>query len=212
MKKTFITTAVACVLMIFGFASFAQTQAVSLVSEGDGAKFSSNKSNTLKLLAVSPASSELDLVSALSQRAPDNKVLGFKRSSGEFVSLSDAIADVQTVPAESSAKVSVIPLGSFSKDETFQLGYAEENGENFESLTVKHFTAAADASYYASYNADSFYQLDFSEDPFDGRIEVIVVAQPLPASTVTLLVALVASAGFLLFKNRKQHARRIAQV
>lgn len=210
MKKTFITTAVACVLMFFGFASFAQTQAVSLVSEGDGAKFSSNKSNTLKLLAVSPASSELDLVSALSQRAPDNKVLGFKRSSGEFVSLSDAIADVQTVPAESSAKVSVIPLGSFSKDETFQLGYADENGENFESLTVKHFTAAADASYYASYNADSFYQLDFSEDPFDGMIEV-VIGEPLPAPAVTLIVALAAGALFLLYKNRRQRSIQIEQ-
>ena len=70
-------------------------------------------------------------------------------------------------------KSSLLRLRS-SKDETFQLGYANENGENFESLTVKHFTAAAEANYYASYNADSFYQLDFSEDPFDGKTKTDV--------------------------------------
>ena len=34
-----------------------------------------------------------------------------------------------------------------------------------------------------------WYHTDFAEEPFDGRIEPLVVGEPLPSTTVTLLIA-----------------------
>ena len=41
---------------------------------------------------------------------------------------------------------------------------------------------------------NSWYPYDFASDPFDGIIEVLVVGEPLPSTTTTLIVAL----GFLI--------------
>lgn len=208
MKKTLVTAIFTCAMALFGFAaSNPAPQAVSL----DGSVFSSNVSKSLSILAVSP-SEGLDLASDLSRRAPEDKVFGFKRGSGEggFVSLADAIADVETVNAPESARVSVISLGTFSENETFQFGYATEDGKDFEPLSVTQ-AKSSDSSYYSGYNPDSFYQLDFAEDPFNGMIEIYIMGEPLPAPAVTLLVALAAGALFLLYKNRRQRSIQTEQ-
>ena len=41
---------------------------------------------------------------------------------------------------------------------------------------------------------NGWYPYDFASDPFDGIIEVLVVGEPLPSSTTTLILAL----GFLI--------------
>ena len=203
MKKTLVTTILGCAMAFMGFAASAQNQTQqNAVKMSDGV-FSSNVSKSLSILAVSP-SDGLDLVSDLSKRTPENKVFGFKRSNGGFVSLADAIADVKTVPAAENARVSVIPLGTFSENETFQLGYATENGEDFTPFSVTK-AKSSEPNYYSGYNPDSFYQLDFAEDPFNGMIEIYIMGEPLPAPAVTLIVALAAGGLFLLYKNRRQH-------
>ena len=70
---------------------------------------------------------------------------------------------------------------------------------------------SSDPAYYAGYNADSFYQLDFSEDEFDGRIDVLVVGEPLPSSTVTLILSLAALAVFMGYARRKQQRANAVQ-
>jgi hypothetical protein len=202
MKKTLVTTVLGCAMAFLSFAASAQNQTQQAVKMS-GDVFSSNVAKSLSILAVSP-SEGIDLVSDLSARAPENKVLGFKRSNGGFVSLADAIADVKTVQAADSARVSVIPLGTFSENESFQLGYgSSEDGGDFTPFSISQ-AKSTEPNYYAGYNPDSFYQLDFAEDPFNGMIEIYVMGEPLPASTVTLIVALAAGALFLLYKNRGQ--------
>ena len=201
MKKTLVTIILGCAMSFMGFTASAQNQPQQAVKMSDDI-FSSNVSKSLSILAVSP-SDGLDLVSDLSKRTPENKVFGFKRSNGGFVSLADAIADVKTVPAAENARVSVIPLGTFSENETFQLGYATENGEDFTPFSVTK-AKSSEPNYYSGYNPDSFYQLDFAEDPFNGMIEIYIMGEPLPAPAVTLIVALAAGALFLLYKNRRQ--------
>lgn len=49
---------------------------------------------------------------------------------------------------------------------------------------------------------DRWYQFDFSEEPFDGVIQLAAVGQPSPSATVTLIIALLCS----LFLVRKYHA------
>ena len=201
MKKTLVTTVLGCAMAFLSFAASAQNQTQQAVKMSDDV-FSSNVSKSLSILAVSP-SDGLDLVSDLSKRTPENKVFGFKRSNGGFVSLADAIADVKTVPAAENARVSVIPLGTFSENETFQLGYATENGEDFTPFSVTK-AKSSEPNYYSGYNPDSFYQLDFAEDPFNGMIEIYIMGEPLPAPAVTLIVALAAGGLFLLYKKRRQ--------
>ena len=97
----------------------------------------------------------------------------------------------------------MIPLGTFSENETFQLGYASEDGNGFTPFSVTQ-AKSSEPNYYSGYNPDSFYQLDFAEDPFNGMIEIYIMGEPLPAPAVTLIVALAAGALFLLYKNRRQ--------
>ena len=49
--------------------------------------------------------------------------------------------------------------------------------------------------------AYSWYKHDFTEDPFDGRIEVLVMGEPLPTPIVTLLLML-GIAGMCYIKQR----------
>ena len=201
MKKILVTAVLGCAMAFMGFAASAPSQTQQVVTMSDGV-FSSNVSKSLSILAVSP-SNGIDLVSDLSQQTPKDKVFGFKRSSGGFVSLADAIADVKTVQTAEGARVSVIPLGTFSENETFQLGYASEDGNGFTPFSVTQ-AKSSEPNYYSGYNPDSFYQLDFAEDPFNGMIEIYIMGEPLPAPAVTLIVALAAGALFLLYKNRRQ--------
>ena len=212
MKKTFFTVALACMVSFGCFTAYADnfTPQSKVSFDNETGILSSKGSDSLAILLMNP-SGDIGLSSFLTTMATTSsgeKEFGYLQSDGsssKFVSLAEVLKSIDAASVDKS-KVASIPLGKFKKDSTFQFGYADKKGENFSSVKIE-----SEAGFHGSYDADSFFHLDFSEDPFDGRIEVIVVAQPLPASTVTLLVALVASAGFLLFKNRKQHARRIAQ-
>ena len=105
--------------------------------------------------------------------------------------------------AQTEGDPRVFALGQFKAGDTFQLGTVSNN--EFVPFV------SSEPGYYISIDENSFYSQDFSENPFDGYIEVLVMGEPLPASTVTLIVALAAGAAFLLYKNRKPRAFRAEQ-
>ncbi|MBP5585628.1 MAG: hypothetical protein J6Y92_04670 [Lentisphaeria bacterium] len=200
MKKTLLTAALACVLSIFGFVATAQESTVTL---NDG-KFSSNVSKNLSLLVAT--STDVDLSAKLASVSSGEKTFGYKKN-GTFVSLAQAVSEAQ-VATVGEAKVTSISLGEFNKDDTIQFGY---NGGDNVFHPYSPFKIESDPGYYGGYNADSFYKLDFSEDPFNGMIEIYVIGEPLPAPAVTLIVALAAGALFLLYKNRGRRSAHTEQ-
>lgn len=211
MKKLF-TTALACALTIFGATAFAQTQqAVNFVpgeKQNDPGFFTSNVSKSLSILVAT--SSDVNLSENLAAvSGADGKTLGYTRNGGEFVSLAQAVSDAKVFPVTTtvdgetkSANIASIRLGEFNQNDKIQIGY--QDGEGFHPYSP--FKIESDPGYYGGYNSDSFYQLDFSEDPFSGMIEILVVGEPLPAPAVTLIIALAAGALLLLYKNRRQRA------
>lgn len=56
-----------------------------------------------------------------------------------------------------------------------------------------------------SYLGDLWYHLDFSEEPFDGRIEVLIMGEPLPSPFMTIFVSL-CTVGIIVW-SRKQPRR-----
>lgn len=50
----------------------------------------------------------------------------------------------------------------------------------------------------------TWYSNDFAEDPFDGRIEVYVVGEPLPSARATFLITLI-TAGIILWNCPSLH-------
>lgn len=50
----------------------------------------------------------------------------------------------------------------------------------------------------------TWYSDDFAEDPFDGRIEIAVIGEPLPSARVTLLITLI-TAGIIMWNSPKLH-------
>ncbi len=203
MKKTLLTAALACTLSLFGFVASAQEQAASF--DETTKVFTSNVTKDLTLLVAT--SSDVKLGETLSKisSSDGNKTFGYKKN-GEFVSLAEAVSQAKVV-SDGDANVTAINLGSFEQDDTIQFGY---KGEDNVFHPYSPFRVESDPGYYGGYNPDSFYQLDFSEDPFSGMIEILVVGEPLPAPAVTLIIALAAGALFLLYKNRRQ--QRAVQV
>ena len=198
MKKTLFATVLACALTVFGVVASAQDSAVKFDDETK--TFSSNVSKNLTLLVAT--STDVDLGKNLSNASStEGKTFGYKKN-GTFVSLAQAVGDAQ-VATVGNANVASISLGDFKENDTIQFGY---NGEDNVFHPYSPFKIQSDPGYYGGYNADSFYQLDFSEDPFNGMIEIYVIGEPLPAPAVTLIVALAAGALFLLYKNRRQRS------
>jgi len=199
MKKSLFATAIACALMIFGVSASAQTpQAVAF--DKDANVFSSNVTKSLSLLVATSSSVNLsENLSAVS--GSTGKTLGYTRNGGEFISLADAVNHAKVV-SSGDANVTAIRLGDFTENDKIQFGYQDAGGFH----AYSPFKIESDPGYYGGYNADSFYQLDFSEDPFDGMIEILVVGEPLPTPVVTLLVALAAGALCLLGKNLRQRS------
>lgn len=213
MKKNLFMAAFACALMVFGNAAFAQSQQAAATFK-DGA-FSSNVSKNLILFVATDSKVELDKnLAAVSGAGDSTKTLGYKQND-KFVSLGEAVqnAKVEEVSIVNKqgetvkSNVTSISLGKFSKNDTIQFGYQDADGAFHPYSAAK---IESDPGYYGGYEADSFYQLDFSKDPFDGMIE-IVVGEPLPAPAVTLIVALAAGALFLLYKNRRQRSIQTEQ-
>ena len=186
MKKTLLTTALACVLTIGGLIASAQEK--ERIKEGQylqkNLEIYIGKALTLDNLTVKVTDGSYPV---------DGKSFGYL-SGSDFVTLGSAIKD----------KTIQLPY-----NQGIQFGYGTSANDfvpRSVSLTVK-----ADPGYYAGYNSDNFFQLDFSEDPFNGLIDILVIGEPLPASTVSWLVALGAGAAFLLYHNRKRRIGAVEQ-
>ena len=129
------------------------------------------------------------------------KVFGYMKKNGEFHSLASAMSEA-TVQSDGKAHFS---LGNFTvTGNTLRFGYAAADGANFTDAPVK---LSADPLYSYTYDSQNFYTLDFPNESFDGSIEIVTVGSPLPASTVTLIVALGAAAAMLLYFNRRKQVR-----
>lgn len=217
MNKTLLTAALACVLAVVGITASAKTYAPddkgSFGSANDA--FSSKGSESLKVLIANPvdASENPVKLSDFLTKAPTftdgNGVdyhFGYLKTGTdnktEFVPLSSFLSGIDKNAAD-DARVAAISLGSFKRGETIQFGYADGSGNNFTATPVSS-GGQGDALYYAGFDQDSFFKLDFSEDPFSGNIEILVMGEPLPPATVTLLIALAAGAAFLLYSKRRR--------
>lgn len=58
------------------------------------------------------------------------------------------------------------------------------------------------AEEYIDEHFSDWYKYDFAEDPFDGRLELLVMGEPLPTPLTTLLVAL-GTIGIILMNNNR---------
>ena len=225
MNKTLFTAALACVLTLGGLTLSAQstteTEKVSFDSENNA--FSSTTSESLKVVfldTAEKADGNLKLSQKLSNYIEGKSfgVMLIDDSDPENVEKSfTSLGELSAVKQVGDLDVAFLPLGKFKEGQIFQFGIGT-SAADFEPIAVASVKAlkasggnssisvAGDPLYYAGYNSDSFYQLDFSEDPFNGNIEILVMGEPLPPSTVTLIVALGLAAAFLLYKNRKQQA------
>lgn len=185
MKKTLFAAALACALTLGGIVSYAQDGSSSLVGIDQGTNVFTSKSKSENLyLTILPKASESSLAMNFA----------IKRGSGDAESLLTA-EQIESAKAKDVKGLS-LSLGTFKADESFQLGVVSNN--SFEPFV------SSEPGYYTSVNENSFYSLDFSENPFDGARDIYIMGEPLPAPAVTLIVALAAGATFLLYKNRKQ--------
>ena len=119
---------------------------------------------------------------------------------GGFIARIDSFHESFLSSFSALSKAIEVPI-PLDKDITFGYG-SEEDSSQFTPRTVT-LNVNADPGYYTGYKSEGFFHLDFSENPFDGAIEIMVMGEPLPPSTVTLLVALGAGALLLLYKNRR---------
>ncbi len=186
MSKTLFTAALAFVLSIGGFVLFADEPA-SIVPVEVYAKM------------------DVDLMANLTASAANSgKQFGYKKRGGGFQALSEAIATKQDDQVSFN-------LGSFTEEDGFKLGFSNTtDGSDFNPASV-NLKVASDAGFHGGFDTEGFYHLDFPEDQYDGMIEILVMGEPLPASTVTMLIALAAAAALLLFHNRRTRARFSAQ-
>lgn len=52
------------------------------------------------------------------------------------------------------------------------------------------------------YIYDTWYKHDFAEEPFDGRLQVLVMGEPLPSANATIFIVL-AVAGIIMWSRNK---------
>jgi len=226
MNKTLFTAALACVLTLGGLTLSAQstteTEKVSFDSANNA--FSSTTSESLKIVfldTAEKADGNMKLSEKLSHYIEGKSfgVMLIDDSDPENVKKSfTSLGNLSAVKQVGDLDAASIPLGKFKQGQVFQfgIGTSESDFEPIQISSVKALKAsgagnssisvAGDPLYYAGYDSESFYQLDFSEDPFNGNVEILVMGEPLPASTVTLIAALGLAAAFLLYKNRRQQA------
>ena len=198
MKKTFLATALACVLSVGGFTLFA--------AEGDASqeKFSFDKATGVLsshgvetlIIHAKKSSGKINLSQYLKTRAvtPGKKEFGYKLNDNSFVSLATLLSSI-----DSGDETVSLTVGTFGKDDAIQFGYATADGKDFVNV-------GSDSGFHSGMDTDTFYKLDFSEAPFDGRIEILVLGEPLPSPVVTLLIAFAAGGIFLLYRNRRKCA------
>ena len=219
MNKTLLTAALACVLAIGGLTASAE-EPVKIFKAQDKVTFGSsentfktNGTESLKVLIANPISTTNNKIKLSEFLKPitigeTSYSFGYQKkgtdNTTEFVSLSSALSSVERDAADKSG-VAAISLGEFKKGETIQFGYGDSNGKFIDKASASLVSSQkSDALYYAGYNHDEFFKLDFAEDPFRGNIELMVIGEPLPPATETLLIALSAGAAFLLFSKRRR--------
>ena len=215
MKKTLFTTALACVLAIGSL-----TASAKIFDPQEKVTFNSNNTLSVKgseslkiLMAVSVNPDKEVSLSQFLTTAPvipqegGDLYFGYKVGDGEnskFVLLSQSMIDIAKKTAD-KAQVATLSLGEFKSGETIEFGYAADSqGNKFRATPVSLVEDKSDALFHAGYDQESFFKLDFSKDPFNGNIDVLVMGEPLPPATVTLLVALAAAAAFLLYNSKRQ--------
>lgn len=231
MNKKLLTAALACVLSLGGLTLLADeyTEKDKVEFDSSSKTFSSKMSKSLKVVFLNttektaPDSKTLEtkLASNITSTRSDGKVFGYKTTVGaEDVFVPIETSSISAIETSGKLDAATLHLGKFEEGQTFQFGFATADGNDFVAIDVNSvkalkdsqnkkssITVASDPLYYAGYNSDSFYQLDFANDPFDGNIEILVMGEPLPASHVTLIVALGLAAAFLLYNNRRQRVR-----
>ena len=105
-------------------------------------------------------------------------------------------------------------LIEYTKNDPIPLNYGVKKAEPFklqDFSRVKLLNENADSSISLNSEAivpfspvnDYWYIQDFAEDPFDGRIEVLVMGEPLPSVPLTIFVASIIL--FTLMKYKKLH-------
>ena len=197
MKKTLFTAALAFVLSIGGFVLSAEDVSSDLLKLVIASESTFDLTNGLSLLTGSSVTIDSETINSPG-------TFGYMKN-GEFCSLTDAINAAKD-NLDSTAKFVQISLPKFTENSSNQFGIQNAEGE----FSAAKLEVASDPLFYLDSNPDSFYQLDFSNDPFTGMIEIYVMGEPLPASTVTMLVALAAAGAFLLYRNRKTRARVVS--
>ena len=220
MNKTLLTAALACVLAIGGFTASAG-ESVKIFKSQDKVTFGSTESTfktngteSLKVLIANPFNTTNDKKIKLSEFLKPITIgetsysFGYQKigtdNKTQFVSLSAVLSNADRDAADKSG-VAAISLGGFKKGETIRFGYGDGNGKFIDKASASLVTdPKSDALFYAGYDHDGFFKLDFAEDPFRGNIEIMVIGEPLPPATVTLLIALAAGAAFLLYSKRRR--------
>ena len=198
MSKKFIMAALAGFLTVGAFAVSADdNQTVDSLTAKDN----------IRILAIAKSSSNprlADNLAAAKATTDEGAQAGYyvvkegqTEGEGSFVSLAEAIK--QDVTTDEQGR-DVVTLGRFSQGDKVQFGF--KKNDKFTATPIN--VLSSDPSYYAGYNSEGFYQLDFSEMEFDGKIDVLVIGEPLPGSTVTLLLSLAALAVFMGYSRRKQ--------
>ena len=105
-------------------------------------------------------------------------------------------------------------LIEYIKNDPIPLNYGVKEVEPFklqDFSKIKPLNEKADSSISLNSEAiipfspvnDYWYTQDFSEDPFDGKIEILVMGEPLPTPILTLFIASIIA--FTLAKYRKLH-------
>jgi len=212
MKKTLFAAALASVLALTGFALSAQESAdnasghafaeKSKIQFNETSSAFSSSGGEMRIVFAAKNNDLLDNLQTYADREVDGKRYGFL-ADGQFVSLQTALKSTE----DSSSNV--VRLKKFSA-QNLQFGIGSDSSD-FKAFSGVPSDVSADPQFYGGYNADSFYSVDFAENPFDGLIDILVMGEPLPAPAVTLIIALAAGAALLFFKNRKQRAVRSEQ-
>lgn len=71
------------------------------------------------------------------------------------------------------------------------------------SSYLKSATSTNNSQAIVGFETVKFYNLDFSEDPFDGKLQVLVMGEPLP-SPLTTLICCFGVIGILLYCKKKK--------
>lgn len=206
MNKKFIMAALAGVMTVCGFTLSAEDPVI--IEKGQVESLDAKAK--MRIVAIArPNTNFTEKLTTVRGDTEGGLTRGYLIKSGSsetFVPLSSAIPASVNVSKDATGN-ELVSLGRFEQGDTIQFGFKDENGFSPMQISV----LSSDPAYYAGYNADSFYQLDFSEDEFDGRIDVLVVGEPLPSSTVTLILSLAALAVFMGYARRKQQRANAVQ-